>query len=67
MKRLVTFALAVSALVTASAQNRMSFSVVSPESGHIALGLAIRKLDVSGTFMQSAAHPDDEHNALFAL
>jgi len=67
MKRLVTFALAVSALVTASAQNRMSFSVVSPESGHIALGLALRKLDVSGTFMQSAAHPDDEHNALFAL
>ena len=72
MKRLLTFALAVSALaatayVTASAQNRMSFSVVSPESGHIALGLAIRKLNVSGTFMQSAAHPDDEHNALFAL
>ena len=67
MKRLVTFALAVSALVTASAQNRMSFSVVSARSGHVALGLALRKLNVSGTFMQSAAHPDDEHNALFAL
>src|SRR5215471_8338902 len=50
-----------------SAQNRMSYSVVSAESGHVALGLAIRKLNVSGTFMQSAAHPDDEHNALFAL
>jgi LmbE family N-acetylglucosaminyl deacetylase len=49
------------------AQNRMSYSVVSAESGHVALGLAIRKLNVSGTFMQSAAHPDDEHNALFAL
>ena len=45
----------------------MSYSVVSAESGHVALGLAIRKLNVSGTFMQSAAHPDDEHNALFAL
>ncbi|HTI38828.1 MAG TPA: PIG-L family deacetylase [Vicinamibacterales bacterium] len=67
MRRLLTFALAVSALVTASAQNRMSFSVVSSDSGHVALGLAIRKLNVSGTFMQSAAHPDDEHNALFAL
>jgi LmbE family N-acetylglucosaminyl deacetylase len=67
MRQLLTFALALSALVTASAQNRMSFSVVSPESGHTALGLAIRKLNVSGTFMQSAAHPDDEHNALFAL
>ena len=50
-----------------AAQNRMSYSVVSPESGHIALGLAIRKLNVSGTFMQSAAHPDDEHNALYVL
>ena len=49
------------------AQNRMTYSVVSAESGHVALGLAIRKLNVVGTFMQSAAHPDDEHNALFAL
>ena len=30
-------------------------------------GLALRRLNVSGTFMQSPAHPDDEHNALFAL
>jgi hypothetical protein len=45
----------------------MAYSVVSAEGGHVALGLAIRKLNVSGTFMQSAAHPDDEHNALFAL
>src|SRR5258708_1491975 len=76
MKRLAVFALAAGAMgVTLSsdlstrllAQNRMTYSVVSPESGHIALGLAIRKLNVSGTFMQSAAHPDDEHNALFAL
>src|SRR5450759_1812884 len=49
------------------AQNRMAYSVVSPDSGHVALGLAIRRLNVSGTFMQSAAHPDDEHNALFAM
>src|SRR6516164_581021 len=50
-----------------TAQNRMAFSVVSPQSGHVALGLALRKLTVSGTFMQAPAHPDDEHNALFAL
>ena len=67
MKRLSIVALAAAVMTTASAQNRMSFSVVSSESGHVALGLAIRKLNVSGTFMQSAAHPDDEHNALFAL
>src|SRR6476620_5289694 len=49
------------------AQNRMAYSVVSPDSGHVALGLAIRKLNVAGTFMQAPAHPDDETNALFAL
>jgi hypothetical protein len=49
------------------AQSRMSYSVVTARDGHVALGLALRKLNVSGTFMQSAAHPDDEHNALFAL
>jgi GlcNAc-PI de-N-acetylase/alpha-galactosidase-like protein len=76
MKRSVVFVLAAGVmagvcLLTGSigvhAQNRMTYSVVSAESGHVALGLAIRKLNVSGTFMQSAAHPDDEHNALFAL
>jgi len=48
------------------AQNRMSFSPVAAGSGHVALGLALRKLSVSGTFLQAPAHPDDETNALFA-
>ena len=47
------------------AQNRMTFSKASASSGHIALGLAVRKLSVSGTFLQAPAHPDDETNALF--
>jgi hypothetical protein len=51
----------------AQAQNRMTYSIVTPASGHTALGLALRKLDVSGTFMQAPAHPDDETNALFAF
>ncbi|HZR23075.1 MAG TPA: PIG-L family deacetylase, partial [Vicinamibacterales bacterium] len=59
--------LAVAALApVGSAQNRMSYSVVSADSGHVALGLAIRKLNVAGTFMQAPAHPDDETNALLA-
>lgn len=49
------------------AQNRMNYSIVDQNSGHVALGLAIRKLGVSGTFMQAPAHPDDETNALFAM
>src|SRR5215467_3127379 len=67
MKRLLISSLVLAVSAVPYAQNRMSYSVVSSESGHVALGLAIRKLNVSGTFMQSAAHPDDEHNALFAL
>jgi LmbE family N-acetylglucosaminyl deacetylase len=49
------------------AQNRKDYSIASTETGHTALGLAIRKLNVAGTYMQAPAHPDDETNALFAL
>ncbi len=51
--------------IAVEAQNRMSFSPAAYTSGHIALGLALRKLSVSGTFLQAPAHPDDETNALF--
>ena len=48
------------------AQTRMAFPIVAQDSGHVALGLLLRKLTVSGTFMQAPAHPDDETNALLA-
>jgi LmbE family N-acetylglucosaminyl deacetylase len=75
MRRFPKLVLAVGALVVIAAprtrpvdaQNRMAFSVVSASSGHVALGLALRRLNVSGTFMQAPAHPDDETNALFAM
>jgi LmbE family N-acetylglucosaminyl deacetylase len=76
MKRLLILALlaAATALVAVSpgsvpvaAQNRMTFPLVSRDEGHAALGLAIRRLNVTGTFMEVPAHPDDEQNALFAL
>jgi len=60
-------ALAISTRRPVLAQNRMTYSIVGSDGGHIALGLAIRKLGVSGTFLQAPAHPDDETNALFAL
>ena len=53
--------------VRLQAQNRMTYPIVSQDNGHVALGLAIRKLGVYGTFMQAPAHPDDETNALFAM
>jgi LmbE family N-acetylglucosaminyl deacetylase len=63
MKRLLIFAAGLGLM----GQNRMNYPLVAQDSGHAALGLALRKLPVSGTFMQVAAHPDDEHNALFAM
>jgi GlcNAc-PI de-N-acetylase/alpha-galactosidase-like protein len=67
MQRFLIPAVAIIALAVPAAQNRMTYSVVSADSGHVALGLALRRLNVSGTFMQAPAHPDDETNALFAL
>ena len=64
----VTALLVLAALtptVAVHAQNRMTFSKASTGSGHIALGLALRRLSVSGTFLQAPAHPDDETNGLF--
>lgn len=49
------------------AQNRKNFSIVDDKTGHVALGLALRKLNVAGTFMQCPAHPDDETNAMLAM
>jgi GlcNAc-PI de-N-acetylase len=67
MKGLIAIAGFSFGAVLLVAQNRMNYSLVSQESGHVALGLAVRKLTVSGTFLQAPAHPDDETNALFAL
>src|SRR5436190_19581244 len=67
MQRFLIPALAIIVLAVPAAQNRMTCSVVSADIGHVALGLALRRLNVSGTFMQAPAHPDDETNALFAL
>jgi len=61
----VATGLAFMALAPVQAQNRMAFSPLAKD-GHVALGLALRKLSVSGTFLQAPAHPDDETNALFA-
>jgi len=61
----IAAAITLAGAVLMTAQNRMAFSPVAKD-GHVALGLALRKLSVSGTFMQAPAHPDDETNALFA-
>ena len=71
MKRLLVILLAIAAVgalasLRVLAQNRMSYTIVGQNSGHVALGLAVRKLEVYGAFLQAPAHPDDENNALLA-
>ena len=71
-RRRVRLGIAIAAMMATAgigllAQNRMRFPIAADDSGHVALGLAIRKLNVAGTYMQCPAHPDDETNALFAL
>ncbi|MEW5982260.1 MAG: PIG-L family deacetylase [Acidobacteriota bacterium] len=41
--------------------------LVSPDNGHVALGLAVRRLNTIGRFLQATAHPDDEGNGLLAM
>ena len=78
MKRLIIFPAIVGILciailvalpdhVRVQAQSGADSPFVPKDSGHVALGLALRKLNVSGTFMQAPAHPDDENNALLAM
>ena len=75
MKRAFTLAGAIGlVLLTFFAQRTPSvhaqarlISLVSGDNGHAALGVALRRLTVSATFLETAAHPDDEHNALFAM
>src|SRR6185503_13178786 len=72
-RRLVVVAVAVLALSSLAAeprldaQNRKNYSILNDQAGHAALGLAIRRLNVAGTFVQCPAHPDDESNGLLAL
>jgi len=75
MKRLLFPLLAAGLVVSAflvgsdtpvRAQHRL-MSLVAQDQGHVALGLAIRRLGVTGTLMQVAAHPDDEHNHIYAM
>jgi len=46
-------------------QNKKAFSISNIEGTHVGLGLAIRKLGVAATFMNTPSHPDDERNAFF--
>jgi LmbE family N-acetylglucosaminyl deacetylase len=66
IRRLVLVTL-VAAVALVQPAGRADFRPSIPDQGKVALGLALRQLDVVGTFLQVTAHPDDENNALLAM
>jgi LmbE family N-acetylglucosaminyl deacetylase len=45
----------------------MRVNPLDDEQGHVALGLALRRLSNTGIFMHATAHPDDEDNGLLVM
>lgn len=65
---LLIFVVAIS-IVTGSIGGQAQMRVVplDDDQGHVALGLALRRLSNTGIFMHATAHPDDEDNALMVM
>ncbi|MPZ20535.1 MAG: hypothetical protein GEV06_21865 [Luteitalea sp.] len=62
-----TLAVALLALMAAApGGGQLRVSPVAEARGHVALGLALRRLTEVGSVMMTTAHPDDENNALLA-
>jgi LmbE family N-acetylglucosaminyl deacetylase len=65
MRRWACLCLVVSLSALTPAQMRVV--PLDQEQGHVALGLALRRLANTGIFMHATAHPDDENNGLLVL
>ena len=66
-RSLTALACAVITLVLAvPARTQYRLQPVAGQTSHAALGLLLRQLASAGTLMMTAAHPDDENNALLA-
>ncbi len=55
------------ALSTHATDAQLRLTPVTDQSGHVGLGLMLRKLNTVGIFMHTTAHPDDENNGLLAM
>ena len=62
-KPLVALLLTIAAVTATPGQHTRSLAISEPQ-GIVGLGLVLRQLAHTGTFMYAAAHPDDEHNPL---
>ena len=57
----------VAAAASLAGVAQMRVAPVDEEQGHVALGLALRRLANTGIFMHATAHPDDENNGLLVM
>src|SRR5579884_2939258 len=57
----------IAALAAFVGRAQMLVVPLDDESGHVALGLALRHLSNTGIFLHTTAHPDDENNALLVM
>ena len=65
--RSLVLMLAIGVAATQSTDAQLRLTPVSDQSGHVGLGLMLRRLNTVGIFMHTTAHPDDENNALLAM
>ena len=66
LRRLVVLACAL-AVWSLFPRAQMRVAPIDDDQGHVALGLMLRHLGNTGTFMMATAHPDDEDNGLFVM
>ena len=68
-RQLLRFVLLCGLVSTAALLLRAQMRVapLDEAQGHLALGLALRHLGNTGTFMNATAHPDDENNGLLVM
>ena len=66
LRRLVVLACAL-AVWSLFPRAQMRVAPIDDDQGHVALGLVLRHLGNTGTFMMATAHPDDEDNGLYVM
>ena len=67
MTRLAIALALLLATATVGIDAQLRVAPIDLEQGHVALGLALRRLSNTAIFMMATAHPDDENNGLLVM
>ncbi len=66
-RKLSLLAILVATTLGGSSPRSASSAAPADQTGHVGLGLMLRRLSTTGIFMMTTAHPDDENNGLLAM